>query len=494
MLANLLSTTCEKYSGNTALVFSEEKYTFHELNQLTQRLASSFLQLNIREGDKIAFFLTNCPEAVLCFTACFKMGAIVVPINQFFKHTQLTYIFNIIQPKILITETKLLPEVLKTSNEVLAMMDCYLIDKHDQVQPKMKSFKNLIENNHIETFPAVNEDVIATISFTSGSSGIPKGVLHSQKQLYYFLLDHAKIVRYIPEDTILACIPIAFGYCFSNQVLPSLYSGSTLSLIPSGDFERVVDAIISQPITVAYVGPTTLIQVLNTLKNHSEFTHRLRAIFSAGDALPPALHKQVKELFGVAINEGIGMTETWLYALNPLDESMRLGSMGKPCGNNQIKIMDENKRSLLAGQIGEIVIKGPTVMLGYYPGNRKTSHENWFNTGDLGFMDKEGYVYYCGRRELSTIKNDVVIFPHEIEFVLYEHPAVFQAGVSCAEKIIAFVALRPEIHINKEELFIHLTKYLSPEKIPDDIIFLPQIPKGITGKIDRRLLKSLITV
>jgi len=208
--------------------------------------------------------------------------------------------------------------------------------------------------------------------------------------------------------------------------------------------------------------------------------------------MPIALQKRAKELLGVTIYEGIGMSETWLYALNPLDDKMKIGSMGLPCPDVEIEIVDENRQTLPHGQVGQIAVKGNSVMLGYYSGTKEEiAFENgWFYTGDFGYMDEDGYIFYCGRKELSFIKDDLLLFPHEIEFVLYEHPAIHEAGVVCGEKIIAYVSLNStDFSISKKHLFNHLHKYLPPEKIPDDIILLSQLPKGFTGKIDRRFLK-----
>lgn len=493
MLNTLLEKTCEKQGDKTAVHFFEKKYTYNHLKNLTQCLASSFIHLNIQPNDKIAFFLTNRPEAILCFTAAFKIGATVVPINQFFESKRLESVFNEIRPKILITEKKLLPELLKIPKEILENMECYLTDDCDDSSLKMKSFNSLIDQAHlISCFPEVQTNKIATISFTSGSTGNPKGVMHTQLQLYNFLVNHAKHAKYRSEDHVLIYVPLAFGYSFSNQILTSLYSGATISLVPAGDYEKVVDTIQNNKVTLMYVGPTSFIHILNILKSRPQFDHCLRAIISAGDAMPMALHKRASALLNVTIYEGIGMTETWLYALNPLDDRVKIGSLGVACADIEIKIVNEYRQEVPCGQVGQITVKGNSVMQGYYLSNKDdiALENSWFYTGDFGYLDQDGYIFYCGRKESWMIKNNSPLFPHEIEFAFYEHPAVREAGVICGDTIIAFVSLNlADFTVSKEHLFEHLKKYLAVEKIPDEIIMLPQLPKGITGKIDRKLLR-----
>jgi long-chain acyl-CoA synthetase len=249
VLNNLLENTCEKFKDKTALIFFEKKYSFENLKETSLILASAFIHLNIQPNDKVAFFLTNCPEAIVCFTACFKIGAVAVPINQYFNAAQLTYVLNEAKPKILITEKELLPELLKIPREILASIDCYLTD--DSENPSLKSFHSLLNLTHsLSLFPAVPNNQLATLSYTSGSTGTPKGVMHTQSQLYKFIVTHAQLVKYNVHDHVLICVPMAFAYSFSNQVLPCLYSGVTISLIPAGNYEKVIHAIQNNHFTL----------------------------------------------------------------------------------------------------------------------------------------------------------------------------------------------------------------------------------------------------
>lgn len=492
MLNNLLENTCEKFQDKTALIFFEKKYSYQKLKEISHILASALIHLNIQPNDKVAFFLTNCPEAIVCFTACFKIGAVAVPINQYFNADQLTYVLNEAKPKILITEKELLPELLKIPSEILTSIDCYLTN--DSENSSVKSFQSLLNLAHqLPFFPAVQNNQLATLSYTSGSTGNPKGVIHTQSQLYKFIVAHAQLVQYNEQDHVLICVPMAFAYSFSNQVLPCLYSGVTISLIPAGNYEKVIHAIQNNHVTLLYVGPTTFIQLNNVLNQSPTFPHYLRAIISAGDAMPFALQRRAQEIFNVNIYEGIGMTETWLYALNPLDGKIKMGSSGLVCPDMEIKIVDENRQALLFGQIGQIAVKGNSVMQGYYSGSKEDAalENGWFYTGDFGYLDQDGYIFYCGRKETLMIKNGVFFCPYEIEFALYEHPAIYEAGVVFQEdRIVAFVSFHKFQAFNKSNLFIHLKKHLSVNKIPDEIVILPKLPKGVTGKIDRRLLKQ----
>lgn len=501
MLNNLLEKSCEKHADKIALLFSGKNYSYHQLKVMTHTLAYSFIHLNIKPGDKVAFFLTNCPEAILCFLACFKVGAIVVPINQFFKHDKLAAVLNETKPKILITEQNLFTELLKIPKQLLEQIDCYLIDGKVDAGNTIKSFDQLINHtNQIGNFPHFQDNTIATLSYTSGSTGKPKGVMHNQAQLYEFLTSHAAHVSYTSDDRILSYVPIAFGYCFSNQILPGLYSGASISLVPAGHWNKILDSIQHDNVTLTYVGPTTFFHWLNALKQRPAFNHNLRAVISAGDAMPPALHRRVKQILNITIYECIGMSETWLYAANPLNEKRKLGSMGPVCKNMRVKIIDDNENTLSYGETGQIAVKGDSVMMGYYSGDKESNSvkNGWFYTGDCGYLDEDGYLYYRGRKELSFVKHNVTIFPHEIEFALYEHPAILEAGVTHIVppgediKIIAYVSINPVmLSVDEDHLMNHLARLLPKIKLPDKIIILSELPKGITGKIDRKLLGNV---
>lgn len=492
MLADLLDQVCEQHADKVALIYKEKSYTYAQLNNLVNKLAAAFLTLNLKPGDKVAFFLSNRPEAILCFLACFKLGITAIPIRQFTKTQQLLALIQSAQPKVLITENNMLSEVLALPDNVFAQFGCYTTDPITQIDAKIKCFSTLLNSGNEQTnFPLITNDVLATIAFTSGSTGEPKGIMHTQEQLYSFIIAHAQQANYSAEDRVLIYVPVSFAYGFSNQVLPSLYSGATILLTPAGDWEAIITAIQDQHATLLYVAASP-IPLINLLEKQPVLKHQLRAIFSAGDTLPMPIHKRMQKIFNLTVSEGIGMTETWLYALNTAEEN-KFGSVGKPCPGMQIKIIDANGQVLPAGCSGEIAVKGASMMVGYFSKNHKVAlHDGWFHTGDCGYLDAEGYLFFRGRKEYLIAKNGTLIYPHEIEFTLYEHPNVLEAGVTDVnnEKILAYIALiSEEITTSKAELFAHLQAYLKPEQIPDDIHILPQLPKAL--KIDRKQLKQL---
>lgn len=490
MLANLLDQVCERQADKIALIFKDKTYTYAQLRNVVNKLASAFLNLQLQPGDKVAFFLSNRPETIFCLLACFKLGLTAIPIRQFTKSQQLAAVMHSAQPKILITENEMLAEVSTFSDDIFSQVDCYSVDPVADA-PKIKCFTILLNSTAMQSnFPVIRDDALATIAFTSGSTGDPKGIKHTQAQLYSFVVAHAQQAQYTSEDRVLIYVPVSFAYGFSNQVLPSLYSGATILLIPAGDWEAIITAIQHQQATLFYVAASP-IPLINLLEKQTAFRHQLRAIYSAGDTMPMPIHKRMQKIFNLTIYEGIGMTETWLYALNTASEN-KLGSVGKPCSGMQIKIIDERGEALPAGCSGEIAVKGATMMIGYFSETHKPAlHDGWLHTGDCGYLDVEGYLFFRGRKEYLISKNGMLVYPHEIEFTLYEHPNVLEAGVTgLNEKILAYIALvKEELATSKAELMQHLQTFLTPQQMPDDIHILPQLPKAL--KIDRKRLKLL---
>ncbi|MHB1949375.1 MAG: class I adenylate-forming enzyme family protein [Gammaproteobacteria bacterium] len=496
MLANLLDQVCEKHADKVALIYKEKTYTYAQLHYLVNKLAAALLNLKLLPGDKVAFFLSNRPEIILCLLACFKLGITAIPIRQFSKSQQLLSLIKAAQPKLLITENSLLQEVLALPSTILRQLDCYNTDSVAASNVGIKCFSTLLDSGDLQSkFPSISEDAIATIAFTSGSTGEPKGIVHTQKQLYSFLVAHALQVKYTSEDRVLIYVPVSFAYGFSNQVLPSLYSAATILLIQTGQWEEIIAAIKYQQATLLYVAASP-IPLINLLEKQPALNHHLRAIFSAGDTMPIPILKRMQKIFNTRVYEGIGMTETWLYALNTLGES-KLGSVGKPCAGMQIKIIGDNGQVLPPGCTGEIAVKGDSMMVGYFSNQHKALlREGWFYTGDCGYLDAEGYLFFRGRKEYLISKNGTIIYPHEIEFTLYEHPNVLEAGVTGLQadrdnaKILAYIALvSEEVATSKAELMQHLQAHLTSFQMPDDIKILPQLPKAL--KIDRKQLRQL---
>ena len=494
MLQTLLDKSCAKFPDHAALRFTGHSYSYHQLNTLVNHLASAFIRLEIKPGDKIAVLLPNYPEAIISFMASFKVGATVVMLNPLLNHQEIIRILKESTPSLVISDTSLI------FSELSENYPCYLTNADNLQNMNCHAFSSLLQPNETPvTFPDFPESSIATLAYTSGSTSNPKGVMHTYAQLYQFLVSHAELFDYTEHDCILISTPVAFGYCFSNQILPSLYAGAMITLVLTNDLASAIHAILHENVTLAYIALTKIIPWMDLLASRQPFTHHLRAIITAGDAMPAPFHERIKRLLGVNVYEGIGTTETWFYANNTV-RNHKPGSMGKICSNMQVNILDDHHQPLPAGVSGEIAVKGYSVFSGYF--NRPELapiHDGWYHTGDIGYIDEDGYIWFVGRKGQLIYRNGMMIRPHEIESAIYAHSSVLETGVvgelyaSNRTKVIAYIALKHACTVTDlGEIQTHLLKNLSPEKMPDEIVILEKLPKGVSGKIDRRVLTNLL--
>lgn len=500
MLYQILKDTSERLPNKTALVYDGREYTYHEILLLTDSMADALLKMGMKQGDRLAFYLYNCPEIILCYFACFKIGMTVIPINYRLKEDEAHYIIDHSKPTVLISENILFEQIADNMSEFQSVKRNYLIDFDGEFADTF-SFENLLSpKGSMVISDEIPSETVAAVLYTSGTTGKPKGAILAHDQMMIHTVNHCKLVDYKSDDKTLVCLALSNNFAFSHQMLSALYAGATLVINASFDPKEVLEKIERNGITMLYMMPV----MFHALNKQSEskkhpIPNQLRLAIVAGDKTPFVTLDQFQKIFGLEMCEGIGMTETQIYALNPLGEGKKRGSMGLPVTYMEVAIQDEDGNPSQVGETGEIVVKGKIVMRSYLnnPEVTKESYRNgWFLTGDLGCFDDDGYLWFRGRKKQLILHDGSNISPQEIEEVFYHHPAVFEAGVIGVpdrfegEMVHAFVALKPGAEsVSEGELLSFAKEHLADYKLPERIIFIDKLPKGATGKIDRKLLK-----
>ncbi|MGK7907433.1 MAG: class I adenylate-forming enzyme family protein [Synechococcus sp.] len=502
MLSQILDRTSERCPQQIAISFGDRTYTYAELKDLADQLARSLIELGIRKGDRIGVFLFNCPEMLLCYYACFKIGAVVVPILHCLKSAELKYIINHSQPKLLISQRAIFSEAISIEKELPSVEKYYLIDGRPKDLGPARSLAELLNENLQGTvLPEVDRNDVAIVIYTSGTTGKPKGVPLTHGQLTEHTVSHAKLVDYCSSDRTLLCLALCCNFGFSHQMLPAAYTGATLEIVPRFEPETVLDIVLNRGITMLYMMPVMyneMIQIAAS-RGHS-LSNQLRLCVVAGDATPLSVFNQFRHYFGLDLCEGLGMTETQIYTLNPLGKNKKLGSVGLPVSYMQVEVQDDRGQTLPTGTVGEVVVKGSIVTKGYLNNPEATTQsfrDNWFRTGDLGYFDEDGYLWFKGRIKQIIIRGGSNISPQEVEEAFYQHPDVLEAAAiglpdpKWGEKVKAYVALKPESNpISEEAMLDYVRHRIADYKVPEYIEFVRSLPKGVTGKIDRRRLRE----
>lgn len=480
------------FPDKTALIFEEKSYTYQELNRLANRMANGLTKLGVTKGDRVALFLPNIPEFIIAYLGTLKLGAIAVSLNVMLKSSEVSFILNDCTAKVLVTTEELREQVYKPD---LPQLQTILLA--EQQIGKGISLDSIIANASpdAEAIDLNNNDP-AAIVYTSGTTGFPKGATLSHGNIISNMAAQNRCCNMTSGDRLLLYLPLF--HCFGqNAVLNAgLNVGAAIVLQRRFKPEQVLDAILKEKITMFFGVPTVFIKLLNL--NPSVLAN-VRYFFSAAAPMPVEIAQKWQEQYGIVIHEGYGLTETSPCACYNHNSNYKFGSIGTPIDNVEMKIVDAEGKELPPGEIGEIAIKGPNVMLGYW--NRpletaKVLKNAWFHSGDIGSMDEDGYFYIVDRVKDMINVSGFKVYPAEVENVLYQHPAVAEVAVYGlpdpfkGETVNANIVLKDGYTVTEAEIAAFCSERIATYKVPRCFKFVDAIPKNPTGKVLKRMLRE----
>ena len=473
--------------------------TYGQFKEDSEKLGKYLLKRGLQKGDKISFMLGNGYQTTKIFLGTMYAGLVIAPLNLMAQPSQLEYVLDHSDTQ-LVFYTEDQGEPLKQACEKVDR-DIALIEIDNDAPSIIPEDQNL---SNI-ALPDVTEDDDALLLYTSGTTGVPKGVILSHKNMVAGGEYTTEVHELTPNDRALCSLPL---YHINGEVVTAvtpLVSGGSVVMPHKFSTSNFWEYISEYGCSWFSVVPT-IISYLESATSHEGKDYNLSQLRfgrSASSALPPSLHKAFEEKFNVSIVETMGLTETAAPVFsNPMDPSKRkYGSPGQAAGN-QAKIIDIKGNEVPRGDQGEIMIKGDNVMKGYYKALDKTKEalepDGWLHTGDLGYMDEEGFVFVTGRLKELIIKGGENIAPREIDEVLYKHPAVLDAAAVgipdeiYGEEIMACVVLRPQQTTSEEELVEYCEEHLGKFKTPKILKIMEDLPKGPSGKIQRLKLPDLV--
>lgn len=480
-----------------ALLFKGVNTSYEELHQQVCRLSSALRdRFNLRRGDRIGIFLPNIPEFVLSYYAIVRLGAIAVSLNVMLKRDEVGFILNDCGAKLLITAPHLLEQVPETS----AIPSAEGIVCVDADRPGTLSLRDLLFGSPTDFIPKANleADEGAAILYTSGTTGKPKGVLLSHGNLVsnvYATNHHTKMG---PSDRLICYLPLF--HCFGQNFImnASVNAGATLILHERFIPDEILDSIKANRISMFFGVPTVYLRFL-ALPKVKEYLASVRYFFSAAAPMPVEVARRWREKFGQIIYEGYGLTETSPFASYNHDFSYREGSVGTPIENVEMKIVDEKGNDLAPGKVGEIAIKGPNIMNGYYGRPEEAAQairDDWFFTGDIGRMDEDGYFYLVDRAKDMINASGFKVWPREVEEVLLQHPDLSEVAVvgipdlDSGEAVKAFVVVKKNAKVKEQDLIDFCRSRIAVYKAPRYVEFIDTLPRNPAGKILKRELRA----
>jgi long-chain acyl-CoA synthetase len=482
-VAELLERSARYHADRPALVAGDRTWTYRELDRATATLAGGFAALGLVPGDRIGFHLPNIAEFPLAYYAAQKAGLVPLSLNVTYVKDEIAYIVGDARPAAVVTADAVAANLPPAADMPSVR---HVLRAHELAR---------LTGSPVRARERDREDT-AAILYTSATTGRPKGVMLTHGNLVsnaYATVHHLAMTR---DDRGLCALPMF--HCFGqNAIMNALVAaGGLLVLHERFVPDAFIEALARHRITILYAVPTMYILFL--ARPLPLDLASVRLCFSAAAILPTDIERRWYDTYGHWIQQGYGLTETSPFASYNHDTMFRSGSVGTPIENVEMKIVDAEDREVADGELGEIVIKGPNVMKGYF-GNPQATTEairhGWFHSGDIGYRDPDGYFFIVDRVKDMINVAGFKVFPREVEEVLFRHAAVKEAAVVGVEDAVrgeavkAYVVLNEAMTVSADELKALCKGAVAAYKVPEAIEFIDALPKNPTGKILKKELR-----
>jgi len=519
---NLVHIAAAQFPHKASTNFYGSELTFRQIRSQMLRMANALIKMGLKKGDRVGMALPNCPQYVIAYYAILSAGGIVVNMNPLYTHDELKFMMENTSIETLITFDMVLPTMRPLAKElglkrvIVTKVTDYINGfgvsdaKSLELEAGWIHFSELIEQSTDERLPRLEftPGDPALIQFTGGTTGLPKGALLTHGNVIAATFQcsqwgNSTIVYSSFEKRAVICV-IPYFHIYGNTVCMNwaMSSISTQILVPRFDLEEFMGILGAQPeITFFPTVPTMITAIANHPKTEElKLGERIRLINSGGAPMPVELIQKVKDM-GIFFGEGWGMSETASLGISNPILANKVGAIGVPIMDNDVRLVDVESgvNDVKPGDPGEILIKGPSVMQGYWNNPEETANQltdGWLHTGDVGQMDEDGYIYIVDRKKDMIIAGGFNIYPREVDEVLYQHPKIAEGvtvGIPDAyrgETIKIFVVLKPGETATDKEIIDFCKTKLAPYKVPKIVEFRESIPKSAVGKILRKILRD----
>ncbi|MCF6428090.1 class I adenylate-forming enzyme family protein [Amycolatopsis tucumanensis] len=492
------------------------RITLRELDELTDAFAAGITDAGFRPGERVAIYAQNVPQFVIAQVGTWKAGGIAVSVNPMNRGRELGQLLADSGATVLVTLQSLWHEVAAEVVPATAVRTVlttseleYRAEPGSPVEcPGTVDLAGMLARFRGVTPPPVTlgPDDIAFLTYTSGTTGPPKGAMTTHRNVVFNAQTYRDWVGLGADDVILGVAPLFHITGLIGHIAVALLVGAPLVLMHRFDAARTVETVHAERATFTIGSITVFIALMNVPDVDREALASLRKIYSGGAPIPPSTAKAFQAMFGTYIHNCYGLTETTSpsHAVPfgveaPVDPASGALSVGVPVYDTVVRVVDEDGRELPAGEVGELVTSGPQVVAGYWEKPAETEKAlpgGRLHTGDVGYMDAQGWFYVVDRKKDQINAGGYKVWPREVEDVLYEHEAVREAAVVGVpdeyrgETVKAFVSLRPGFAVTAEELISFCRERMAAYKYPRQVEFLEELPKTVSGKLLRRALRS----
>jgi len=521
-LQQLLHVAAATLPHKASTSFYGSELTFRQIRAQMLRMANALIKLGVKKGDRVALALPNCPQYVIAYYGTLSAGAIVVNINPMYTFDELKFMMKNAGVETLVTfdgvleVMRPLAKELKLKNVIITCVTDYIKGMPVSTAKSLKleagwyHYSELLEGSPDESVPKIEfkSSDIAMIQFTGGTTGLPKGAMLSHGNIIASVFQGSIwgtfIVAYVPvaQRSVISVIPYFHSFGNTCCLNWSMFNAATQILFPRFALDEFLDTIAKvESITYFPAVPTMITAILSHPKvAQLDLGARISLISSGGAPMPVELIQKIRDM-GIFFTEGWGMSETVSVGIaNPILRH-KVGSIGTPDPDTEVRLVDIETGAVdvKQGEAGEILIKGPSVMQGYWNNPEETKNQlkdGWLSTGDIGQMDEEGYIYIVDRKKDMIVAGGFNVYPREVDEVLYQHPKVAEAvsvGVPDAyrgETVKAFIVLNPGMNATDKEIIDFCKTKLAAYKVPKLVEFRSALPKSAVGKVLRKILRE----
>lgn len=523
-----LAMAARRFPDSTATIFFDRKLTYRDLDAAVTRFASALQGLGVKKGDRVMLFMPNTPQFVIAFYGILRAGGIVVPTNPQYVPRELAYQATDSGAETVVglsmywktieaarrqapLKNVILTNIKEYFPPVLKMLFTVAKEKKDGHRPDVRGEQGVYEWGQLlkgdRAFAPVEtrQEEVAVLGYTGGTTGIPKGAMLSHRNLVaQAVITLAWFLQSKPgKDVLMGALPLFHSFGMTCVMNIGVHLGAGMILIPNPRDLPAVMAGAHKHRPTIFCGVPTMYAAINNFKDLPKFDlTSINACTSGAAPLPEEVQTTFERITGGKLVEGYGLTETCSPThINPISGTRKIGAIGVPLPNTLAKIVDAaTGADLPPGEVGEIAIQSPQVMLGYWQKPEETRQVMldgcWFLTGDLGVMDEDGFFRVVDRKKDMFIVGGFNVYPREIEEVLYKHPKVLEAAavgipdVKRGDNIKAFLVLKPGETATAEEMIAYCRENLTRYKVPRAIEFRDVLPKTLVGKILRRTLRD----
>ncbi len=504
-VASYLENAMHAHPGRVALIFEEDRWTFRELDAEANRIANGLIALGVEKGDRVSLFLPNCPEFLFWYFGALKMGAVVNPINTMLKERELEYVIRDCTPEVLVTAE----ELATVPRRVYALPETgvrQMIVVHGKDSDGVLAHETWVKR-YSPDFDAVpvERDDLAAILYTSGTTGQPKGVMLTHLNLWTNARHCADWAETTYNDLSVCALPLFHSYALSHVVGELFIEGGAVAWLKRFEPASFLEAMARHRATACHCVAT----MYYALVNHpavDDYARRIRLRYCVtGAAVTPEPILKAWNAKFTPMSEGYGLTEAApVVFMNPLPGkgAQKVMSCGVPIVPEiEVGTVNAEGRPVAVGEVGELIIRGPNVMKGYWNKPEATAEslrDGWLYTGDMVSFDRDGYYYVRDRKKDMICRSAFNIYPKELEDVLYMHPAVAEVQVVGipdlvkGEEVVACLTLKPGRKDSAEDFIRFCREQLATYKVPKHVRFFEALPKTVTGKLEKMTLRQIL--